>query len=44
LDKDGRVLKMHGRSGKIRFDLGTKPLALQGIRKVRQALQKYYRL
>jgi putative peptide zinc metalloprotease protein len=41
---DGDVLKMHGRSGKIRFDLGTKPLALQGIRKARQALQKYYRL
>ena len=44
LDKGNKVLKMHGRSGKIRFDLGTKPLALQGIRKARQALQKYYRL
>lgn len=43
-DEEDGVLKMHGRSGKIHFDLGTKPLALQGIRKVRQALQKYYKL
>lgn len=38
------VLKRHGRTGKIRFDLGESPLAMQGIRKVRQALQKYYRM
>ena len=38
------VLKHHGRTGKIRFDLGESPLAMQGIRKVRQALQKYYRM
>jgi putative peptide zinc metalloprotease protein len=43
-DERNRVLKMHGRSGKIRFDLGSSPLAMQGIRKARQALQKYYRL
>lgn len=36
--------KRHGRTGKIRFDLGESPLAMQGIRKVRQALQKYYRM
>lgn len=38
------MLKRHGRTGKIRFDLGESPLAMQGIRKVRQALQKYYRM
>lgn len=40
----GRVRAMHGRSGKIRFHLGKSPLAMQGIRKVEQALQKYYRM
>lgn len=44
VDVQNQVLKMHGRSGKIRFDLGSTPLALQGIRKARQALQKYYRM
>jgi putative peptide zinc metalloprotease protein len=44
LADDKRELMKHGRSGKIRFVLGTRPLALQGIRKARQALQKYYRL
>ena len=34
----------HGRSGKIRFHLKDTPLALQGIRKVQQALQKYYKM
>ena len=34
----------HGRSGKIRFHLKDTPLALQGIRKARQALQKYYKM
>jgi len=43
-DEKNPVLKMHGRSGKIRFDLGSSPLAMQGVRKARQALQKYYRL
>ena len=41
---EAKVLAMHGRSGKIRFHLGDTPLALQGIRKVEQALQKYYRM
>ena len=35
---------LHGRSGKIRFDLGKSPIAMQAIRKARQALQKYYRM
>ena len=38
------VSAMHGRSGKIRFHLGDVPLAVQGIRKVEQALQKYYKM
>ena len=38
------VLMLHGRSGKIRFDLGKSPIAMQAIRKARQALQKYYRM
>lgn len=42
--ENGRVRAMHGRSGKIRFHLGKSPLAMQGIRKVEQALQKYYRM
>lgn len=45
LKKSGMIQNlMHGRSGKIRFLLGKTPLALQGIRKVQQALQKYYRM
>lgn len=44
VDSENQVLKMHGRSGKIHFDLGSSPLAMQGIRKARQALQKYYKL
>ena len=38
------TLGYHGRTGKIRFDLGETPIAIQAIRKVRQALQKYYRM
>jgi putative peptide zinc metalloprotease protein len=38
------VRRLHGRTGKIRFQLGYAPLAVQGIRKVRQALQKYYKM
>lgn len=41
---DARVRALHGRSGKIHFRLGKSPLAMQGIRKVEQALQKYYRM
>jgi putative peptide zinc metalloprotease protein len=39
-----KALLMHGRSGKIRFSLGTKPLAWQGWRKIRQLIQKHYRI
>ncbi|WP_290735815.1 MULTISPECIES: hypothetical protein [unclassified Fibrobacter] len=38
------VRRLHGRTGKIRIQLGYAPLAVQGIRKVRQALQKYYKM
>lgn len=40
----GNVHAMHGRSGKIHFHLGNTPLAVQGIRKIEQSLQKYYRM
>lgn len=39
-----KILMSHGRSGKIRFHLTDTPIALQGIRKARQALQKYYKM
>lgn len=39
-----RVHGLHGRTGKIRILLGYAPLAVQGIRKARQALQKYYKM
>jgi len=38
------IRRLHGRTGKIRIQLGYAPLAVQGIRKVRQALQKYYKM
>lgn len=38
------VRGLHGRTGKIHLLLGYTPLATQGIRKIRQALQKYYRM
>lgn len=38
------VTMIHGRSGMLHFRLGESPLAMQGIRKARQALQKYYRM
>lgn len=38
------ALLMHGRSGKIKFSLGNKPLAWQGWRKLRQLAQKHYRI
>lgn len=46
-DENGILSKIkmsHGRSGKIRFHLKDTPLAMQGIRKARQALQKYYKM
>ncbi len=44
LEKNASVLYLQGRSGKIRFMLGHQPLARQGFRKLRQAMQKYYRI
>lgn len=41
---DGNVKLLHGRSGKIRFDLAPEPLLPQWVRKVRQLLQKRYSL
>jgi putative peptide zinc metalloprotease protein len=38
------ALILHGRSGKIRFDLPSQPLLEQWIRKLRQLLQKRYGL
>jgi putative peptide zinc metalloprotease protein len=38
------ALLLHGRSGKIRFDLGRRPLLWQGWRKVRQLVQKHYKI
>ena len=42
--RDERIPLLQGRSGKIRFHLGYTPLLAQGYRKVRQMLQKYYRV
>jgi putative peptide zinc metalloprotease protein len=42
--KTASALLLHGRSGKIRFSLGQKPLAWQGWRKVRQLIQKHYQI
>jgi putative peptide zinc metalloprotease protein len=39
-----KSLLLHGRSGKIRFSLGYKPLAWQGWRTLRQLIQKHYRV
>lgn len=41
---DGNVMLLHGRSGKIRYSLGYKPLLWQGWRKIRQLVQKYYQI
>lgn len=38
------LMLMHGRSGKIRFHLGYKPLLPQLWRKLQQSMQKYYRI
>ena len=39
-----QVPRLHGRSGKVRFALHSNPLGLQLVRKIRQALQKHYRV
>lgn len=41
--KEG-VRFLHGRSGKIRFSLHPEPLLWQGVRRVRQLLQKRYQI
>jgi putative peptide zinc metalloprotease protein len=38
------ALLLHGRSGKIKFALGYKPLLWQGWRKLRQLVQKHYQI
>ncbi len=42
-DASGAIL-MHGRAGKIRFDLGSEPLFPRWMRRLRQLLQKRYQL
>lgn len=44
IPKTTEVQLLHGRSGKIRFVLGWSPLLPQLWRKLRQELQKYYRV
>lgn len=44
LQNTQEVMQKHGRSGKIRFSLGYKPLLWQGWRKVLQLLQKHYQI
>lgn len=40
----GEAALLHGRGGKIRFDLEPEPLLPRGIRRLRQLLQKRYQL
>ncbi len=44
LQPAGDVALMHGRTGKVRFDLESEPLLGRGIRKLRQLLQKRYQI
>ena len=44
LDPTTAVALLHGRSGKIRFDLEAEPLLPRAIRRLRQLLQKRYQL
>jgi putative peptide zinc metalloprotease protein len=41
---DGNIALLHGRAGKIRFDLDAEPLLQGWIRRLRQLLQKRYQL
>jgi putative peptide zinc metalloprotease protein len=41
---DARVSLLHGRTGKVRFDLEPEPLLPRAIRKLRQLLQKRYQI
>jgi putative peptide zinc metalloprotease protein len=44
LQKSDDVLLLHGRSGKLRFSMQPKPLLVQWWRKIRQLLQKRYKI
>jgi putative peptide zinc metalloprotease protein len=44
LEPHGSVRLLHGRSGKIRIELGNEPLLAQWYRKLRQVLQKRYQV
>jgi putative peptide zinc metalloprotease protein len=40
----GEAALLHGRAGKIRFDLGSEPLLPRWLRRLRQLMQKRYQL
>ena len=44
LQSDSGAAILHGRSGKIRFQLEPEPLLQRGIRRLQQLLQKRYQL
>ncbi|MDA1274861.1 MAG: hypothetical protein O2960_12560, partial [Verrucomicrobia bacterium] len=44
VDAGDNAAVLHGRSGKIRFDLDPEPLLPRWIRRVRQLLQRRYQL
>lgn len=44
IDPNADVALLHGRSGKIRFDLDSEPLLPRAVRRLRQLLQKRYQL
>ncbi|MDB6041264.1 MAG: Zn-dependent protease protein [Verrucomicrobiales bacterium] len=44
IQSTGDVALLHGRTGKVRFDLEPEPLFTRGIRKMRQLLQKRYQI
>ncbi|MFW5960670.1 MAG: biotin/lipoyl-binding protein, partial [Chitinivibrionales bacterium] len=41
-EKDNGLLRLHGRTGKIKFSLGKKPLFWQAWHRIRQLIQKHY--
>jgi putative peptide zinc metalloprotease protein len=44
VDQVKDVILLQGRSGKVKFSLGYKPLLWQGWRKIRQLIQKHYKI
>jgi putative peptide zinc metalloprotease protein len=44
LASNGQATLLHGRTGKIRFELDPQPLLSQSVRRLRQVLQKRYQL